>query len=199
MELIHIPIQFNYLEYAVETAKLIIKNQSVIFSDGRFLNNGFLWNTNVIFEKFTKLVTKEICKKNGALTFNDNQVPLYTLGNEASVNIKKIGYTYPDIRIYEDDKLKWLLDAKYKIWNTSPKNSDIYQMISGAQATKARQATLIYPSTNSTPSDQMFYNINSVKNPKFVSCIFINLLWLAEKDGFNKIVCKFENDLLNQR
>lgn len=198
IELIRLPLQFSYLETAVILSKIILKNQSIIFDEGDILNNGFLWDTNTIFENFTKLIVKEICKSNPRLSFSDQSVPLYTLGNIDLTDVRKKGTTYPDIRIMKDGKTKWLLDAKYKIWGKGPLSSDVYQVITGSQVTSCRQASLIYPSSSTTPTEQVFYNIKGMNTPKFLSCMFVNLSLLSEKKGLNKIIADFQANLEEQ-
>lgn len=190
-----LPLQFSYLETVFDLSKLILTNNSIIFSEGKYKNSGFLWNTHVIFENFIKILVRLICKRNRNLHFTDKKLHLYSLANPTVSLSRKTGLTSPDVRIYEGSTIRWLLDVKYKNWKNGPKSEDVYQMITGAQLTKIDRASLIYPKGIQAPSEQVYYNINKIQQPKFISCIFIDILKLSLTNGLNLILDEFENDL----
>src|SRR5690606_21680433 len=111
---------------------------------------------------------------------------------------RKKGSTSPDIRIFDSASFRWLLDAKYKNWENGPKIEDVYQISTGAQLTKIKKASLIYPKGPNTPDEQVFYNLNTISSPNFFTCIFIDLLKLAEPKGLALLVENLESDLMIQ-
>lgn len=198
VESIELPTQYMYLEEAFNIAKLILSNNSILFAEGRYNKVGFLWQTHVIFEKFIKMLVEMLCSKNSSLSFTDQSIKLYTLANETEVLSRNIGRTSPDIRIFENNKIKWVLDVKYKKWNNGPKINDVYQMITAAQVSKIQRASLIFPEGMTSPDHQIYYNINNILEPGFISCIFIDINKLADPKGLDEILKIFEDDLNNQ-
>lgn len=193
-----LPLQFGYLETLFDLSKLVLTNNSIMFSEGKFKNSGFLWNTHVIFEDFIKTLISLVCKKNKNFSFTDKELRLYTLANNIATKSRKKGSTSPDIRVFDSASLRWLLDAKYKNWENGPKIEDVYQISTGAQLTKIEKASLIYPKGPNTPDEQVFYNLNTISSPNFFTCIFIDLLKLAEPRGLDLLVENLESDLLIQ-
>lgn len=193
-----LPLQFGYLETLFDLSKIVLTNNSIMFSEGKFKNSGFLWNTHVIFEDFIKNLVRLICKKNKNFSFTDKELRLYTLANDIATKSRKKGSTSPDIRVFDSTSLRWLLDAKYKNWENGPKIEDVYQISTGAQLTKIEKASLIYPKGPNTPDEQVFYNLNTISSPNFFTCIFIDLLKLAEPKGLDLLVEDLESDLMIQ-
>lgn len=189
---------FGYLEVLFDLAKLVLSNNSIMFTKGQYENSGFLWNTHTIFEGFIKTLVRLICNKNRNLSFTDKRLHLYTLANMTVDKSRKRGSTSPDIRIFEGSDLKWLMDAKYKNWKNGPKSEDLYQVITGAQLSKINKASLIYPKGSNTPSEQIFYNLNTISTPKYISCIFVDILKLSQPNGLEVLTEEFESYLKNQ-
>lgn len=190
-----VSIQYGHLNTLLELSKLILLNNSLIFTEGLKSNFGFLWNTNVIFEKFVKMLIEIICKKNVNYRFTDKSMRLYSLANDNLDVGRKVGNTSPDIRVFEGQELKWLLDVKYKRWNNGPKSQDIYQVITGALLSKIKKVSLLYPQGVDTPEEQVFYNLNTISTPMYISCIFIDILKLSAKSGLNEILDALDKDL----
>jgi len=192
-----VPMQYDYLNPTLELSKLILLNNSLIFNEGNKSNFGFLWNTSVVFENFVKFLVTAICN-NRNYKFTDRSMKLYSLAN-GEINLsRKGGNTSPDIRIFDKAKIRWLLDAKYKNWNNGPKIQDIYQIITGALLSKINKASLVYPKGINTPNEQVFYNLNTINTPMFISCIFIDILKLSNKNGLNEIIEDLERDLFSE-
>src|SRR5690606_35393404 len=94
-----LPLQYSYLDTVFKFSKLILKNESIIFSEGKLKNTGFLWSTHTIFEGFLKKLIIMFCRQRKIYRFTDHKIHLYTLANEFAPS-RKLGYTSPDIRIF---------------------------------------------------------------------------------------------------
>jgi 5-methylcytosine-specific restriction enzyme subunit McrC len=151
----------QHYESALKLSQLIINNSFINdFSYGNSLASGILFDMNKIFESFLEIIIKEILSDYEVI----GQKSCKALINP-SVNIK------PDIIILKEDCPKFIIDAKYKILNSTPSNADFYQMLaySGHYDT---DVMLIYPFVQNLKTKE--FDILEKNHKIFIETIDLN-------------------------
>jgi 5-methylcytosine-specific restriction enzyme subunit McrC len=180
---------YSELQKLLDLAKMVVDRQSLSLNNGNYTGKGLLWATAPIFESFLKSVAKSVCRERG-LVFSDAGIKYVgsTYGYTLSSKEKKV---FPDIQIYDEQgDLKYLFDAKYKVWEGAPKREDIYQMVTYASNSNLGKITLLYPSHEFVGEKNMI--LENLKSPLVLSCNFINIMKMRDRNGFLQIKKDFE-------
>ena len=133
--------QHPYLVQAVDIAKLLLEDWEVGFERGELLLPGFLWDSENLFERAAMRLASEASHSIG-LSVAKKAFPLLKF-ERGEPDAR--AYTIPDILVFSGNTPKLLMDAKYKMLEGHPKNSDVYQVLAGGRATEISSVALVYP------------------------------------------------------
>lgn len=184
-----LPPSYSELQVLLSLSKMIIERESLSINNGSYQGKGFLWPTAPIFESFLKTIIKSICRDKG-WNFSDSGLQYIESTTEIELSLKQ-KKVFPDIQIYNaDKKLIYLLDAKYKVWDGTPKRSDIYQMITYAANSQIDTVTLLYPVNQNSFNKAI--NLLNIDYPSKLNCFFVNIMQMKNGDGFKKIKADFD-------
>lgn len=137
------PLNQSY-EPVYNLAKLFYYNSSPSLNKGDELTFSFLVPLNQLFERYL-YDTIELNKTKDINFKYQGPISYLAMQNDA-----KIMQLKPDITILDNDKVKYIIDAKYKevdILDGKPKvlQSDIYQMIAYSIRYECNNIALVYP------------------------------------------------------
>ena len=141
-------VKFNRYNFKYEPlfnlAKLFYYNSGPNLNKGDEYTFSFLVPVNQLFEKYTYEVMSRNISKNYSVKY---QGPSKYLAN---VNNKQKFLLRPDITIFENNNIRFIIDTKYKKASMEEgklqiSQSDIYQMLAYGVRYKCNNIILIYP------------------------------------------------------
>ncbi len=131
-----------HLVVAVDIAKLLLADRQATFGLGGLNLPGFLWNTEVVFERAVRRLTDGAARSLGMAADKQPHVFLTYKTSHGTTAVS----TTPDVTVHKAGATKTLLDAKYKSFSGEPLNADAYQVLAGGRATGVPVVGLVYQS-----------------------------------------------------
>lgn len=120
-------------------AELILQATSFELGYGTEAANTFLFDMNVVFEKFVITALRE------ALGLTESQFPENARGRALHLDLAKRVSLEPDLSWWQGNQCVFVGDVKYKETSASGmKNPDLYQMLAYTTATKLPYGLLVY-------------------------------------------------------
>lgn len=184
-----------FLSDAVEVAKILATGSALTLSDQDDAPaRAFLWKTSTVFEDFVFAVCEEAVARDGgeasksALTLG---VPLVKTSSQWPIT------TTPDVSVRYGS---WttLLDAKYKTLGKAPKSQDTYQVMAGARLLASQDVSLVYPAQRTFATSRT-WRLRGKGSPASLHALPLDLLMMAEPNGFDILVDRMQNHLRTLR
>lgn len=160
---------------------LFLKGLAISEEVGTIPFNGFLLDMNKLFEQFIEEAFVAVCSRSsGVSAFPQRSRPLAQLRSAPSFQ--------PDMTIDDDmGRPISVVDAKYKRDSGMPQNSDLYQVIAYAVASRCKCAFLFYPETETAPETLRIRNTNI--------CVKVMSVDLSDEDSIEVLENKVEETL----
>lgn len=183
---LRLPPQFSHCGLGVETAKLLADNK-LSNLEGSSLNAGveMIWPTARIFEDFTFRIFEVAAESLGG-NVKKIALPLGEASKEGRAHGDESFATTPDLLINLPSG-PILLDAKYKNIGASPKNSDVYQVITGAKLVGARRCGLVYPGTFQSRRRRK-WKLAVPGQPSVIEAFTYDMTAMENRGGFEALV-----------
>ncbi|CAD5945832.1 McrC family protein [Planktothrix agardhii] len=149
----------------------------VAYQVGNYQMFPFLVRTDILYEKFVYAWLKSHLPANFEIKAQEN------------FDLDKVLEFRIDLVIYDKNtkKVIFILDTKYKIPDSKPSNSDIYQAIAYATLKNSQNAILVYPKPLNQPLNGLFPN----------SCIYLQSLTFSLEDDLEQSGQRFLKALFN--
>lgn len=168
--------QQKFFEIPFKLAQLFLEHSTISLYNTSFNNLAILFDMNKLFEEFVYEKLKKECSKNNRFHVQSQINRCLISGFESTINdvnmnlaIDTKKYTRTDIIIKEEDKIKYVIDTKYKD-ASKISSSDIYQMLAYARIHKTDNLILIYPKVmENYDCKAIFCNINESPNLRIIT------------------------------
>lgn len=181
---IKLSAQYRGLEEALKIALMLLEGSGMSYSPEERSLDGFLWNSDVVFESFMFWLCSQ-CAKQYRLRTSKHA---YFFGEVAYGQGQKLK-TIPDVVFTDSNgEVVALADAKYKVYNNHPNNSDVYQVLCDAQILGTRRVSLLYPVQEAT--ERRTWKIDSKLGAEsiYLTMLPINLMSIIRREGINELV-----------
>lgn len=178
--------QFAYCKPGIDVAKMVAGNQLAGLDGGNSSNSiDLVWATAPIFEDFVFLLFDQSVRRLGG-SVSKTSLPLATASPAGAKNGDESFSTTPDILI-EIPRVKLLFDAKYKNLSKSPRNSDVYQVVTGSKLVEADLCGLIYPGLPLIRKRRRWSLLIPGK-PKILEVFLVDLTEMGREGGFDRLL-----------
>ena len=180
------------LQPAITIGQLLLQGRGLQHDDGDQTLPGFLWKSSEVFERFVRYLIDIVARTymKGIRTVKE-WVPLA----DPSVGSQRRLRTEPDIRLEGNGQTFGVLDSKYKLMETQPSASDIYQVVTGAWVRNSAVAALIYPSPEGRHKDTLKWRLHGPSKPTNLWALFVNLTEMGNPSGERILVDQLAKNL----
>lgn len=144
--------QYPHLVHAVEIGKLLLEDREPNYADGNLNLPGFLWDSDNLFERAIRRLISEATRPLGLSVSKRS----YTLAKTTITGKETSTHTTPDIDVRSGERTVFIADSKYKNLGRNPSNEDFYQILAGGRVRDVTTVALLYPSTGTGVTDQIF-------------------------------------------
>lgn len=138
---IYLGPQQKGLEAALFIGLLLLKGAGVHHARGKYSLSGFLWNSDAIYEKYVYWLCQRAANLRGKRTTKaERKFGRVIIGKGESLK------TTPDVIFHDANGFpSAITDAKYKKFNSRPKASDTYQVLTAGHVLGCQRVSLTYP------------------------------------------------------
>lgn len=135
----------QHLRPAVELARLLLQLHAPDIRAGATRTPSLTIDMAVLFETFVRVAVRE------GLATTDSQFPSGDTCRPLHLDTRRLVRLKPDLSYWPGQRCRFIGDVKYKRDSGSGHNSDLYQLLAYATATRLPEATLVYALGPSTP------------------------------------------------
>ncbi|WP_420557663.1 5-methylcytosine restriction system specificity protein McrC [Roseovarius sp.] len=181
---ISLGIQHQALEPARIVGLLLLDGAGIHHASGEHALSGFLWNSDVIYEKYTFWLCQRAASQHGSrvdkrrINFGD------VISGAGSRLVME-----PDV-VFRDDKGTpvAVIDSKYKRLGNRPKSPDTYQVLSAAHVLGCQRISLAYPVAQDR--EPTIWRISSALGGRDIelTVLPLNLMSLAQPYGPQRLI-----------
>lgn len=191
-----LPVQYSYLQPALDAARLLLRQQSLYYQQGQegtMEGISFLWKSFDVFERFVRHLLSLVCTGTNDWFLEQAELILAVDADRGQGAIR----TIPDYRIRKSRKTVLILDAKYKTWTKkrTPDVSNVYQVMAAGRLEECSNVCLIYPYSQYAPSKPRVWKIQGKGTPVLVHALFVDLIAMALPGGEKQLVNKLKSDI----
>lgn len=181
---LHLGPQHQGLKPALEVAILLLEGRGVTHAAGDFEISGFLWKSDVVYERFVYFLARKAAHRLGL------RVSKHAIGFGELIrgHGSKLATT-PDV-VFRDaaGEPVAVLDAKYKTFGTRPKSADTYQILTGGHVLGCQRVALTYPHDTDTEIATWRVASHLGGKPMAVSALPLNLMLVGQPYGISNLV-----------
>jgi len=188
-----LPVQFGYLQPALDAARILLRQQALHYQTGDLEGTSFLWKSFDVFERFIRRLLSVV---SSSVSGWELDKPALTLASPREGTAGSL-LTIPDYRLRRSGRVAAILDAKYKTWpkGSTPDVSNVYQVMASGRLQECPHVCLIYPKSSNAPDRPKTWKLRGGGNPVFVHAIFVDLMAMASTFGEKELVGKLDADL----
>lgn len=178
-----ISAQYRALEPAVTIGILLMEGAGLEHGGGTFHIPGFLWNSDVVYEKFLFRMC-QLAGVNHGLTVGKES---YYFGDLVFGEGPQL-QTIPDI-VFRDHhhNVVAIADSKYKKLGDRPKSNDSYQIITAAHVLGSSKIALLFPSDGLLERRKWRIQSKLGADDIYLSALPIDLMLMRNPTGANDI------------
>jgi len=176
--------QHQGLEPARIVGLLLLEGAGVYHANGKHTLSGFLWNSDTIYENYIFWLCQRAASQHGKKV-TKNGVKFGQIINGEGSELR----TTPDVVFRDENGIPIAVaDAKYKLFGSRPKSSDIYQVFTAGHALGCHKVSLVYPSPNNR--ENTVWRIPSVLGGEDIelTALPVNLMSLSMPDGQKTLI-----------
>lgn len=162
-------------EYALNMCRLFLEKSSIQLATGSIKSFSFLIDMNVLFEEFIATLLRRECRIEGVTITSQRPTRPFVLHKIAESDSKtNLFMLRPDIICTSGDKVKLIVDTKYKILDRATrkegvKQADLYQMFAYSKKYNCPNIVLLYPELPNTSFKSTEFVIDSFTSIKIVT------------------------------
>lgn len=183
-ERLQLGVQHEALRPALEVALLLLRGHGIRHGEGERDVIGFLWRSEDIYERFLFWLCREAGRARGLLVRKVSA--RFGLSSTAPPMT-----TTPDIVFgHPYGGAVAVLDAKYKILNSTPKAGDSYQILTSANHFGCPEVGLVYPTTYDRASTTWKVSSRLGGQDVTISSLHIDLLSAGSVAGRRALVAR---------
>ncbi len=188
-----LPVQFGYLQPALDAARILLRQQALHYQTGDLEGTSFLWKSFDVFERFVRRLLSVV---SSSVSGWELDKPTLTLASPWEGTAGSL-FTTPDYRLRRSGRVAAILDAKYKIWplGGTPDVSNVYQVMASGRLQACPHVCLIYPKSSNAPEGPKTWKLRGNGKPTLVHAIFIDLIVMADPLGEKELIEKLNDDL----
>lgn len=153
---------------------------------------GFLWKSSAVFERFARnMVQTVVNTRFRGIAVTGGRFAFADACGEKGRQL----WTNPDLRMERGECTVAVLDAKYKVWESGPRASDAYQVVTGAWVRNSAVAVLLYPSPRGTFKEPIRWTLRGRGSPLTLWALFLNLTDVGSPASERALMNQLTSDL----